>query len=84
MSVATLNKDPVVRSHHKAPDDLAEFESGIPDAPEHLTKKAKAHWKKLVKELDEAGVLCVADADALAMYCEDYVLWVSEKQNLAR
>lgn len=71
-----------IRSHHKVPDNLAEYESGMPDIPDHLSDSAKVHWEKVTQQMDEAGVLSVADADVLAMYCEEYVLWISEKQKL--
>lgn len=43
--------------------------------PTHLTRIAKARWRKVVKVLDQAKVLTVLDADALELYCVNYSRW---------
>lgn len=45
------------------------FAPGVPSVPSHLGARARAVWRRVVKELDAAGVLAVADRDALAAYC---------------
>jgi P27 family predicted phage terminase small subunit len=51
-------------------------ERGIPDAPAILSPEARAQWDKVSTILDDANVLTVMDADALAIYCEAYARWV--------
>lgn len=46
-----------------------------PRCPAWLSKDAKAQWKKISKDLYEAGLLRNVDGDALAAYCNAYALW---------
>ena len=71
-----------VRSHHKAPVDEPEYEVVIPDPPSHLNAKAKKHWKGLVPDLADAGVMTNVDTDALAIYCTNYVALLDEQKKL--
>lgn len=43
--------------------------------PTHLTRIAKARWRRMVKVLDQAKVLTILDADALELYCVNYSRW---------
>ena len=71
-----------VRSHHKATENVVEFEVVIPDPPDHLNAKAKKHWKGLVPDLADAGVMTNVDTDALAVYCTNYVALLDEQKKL--
>ena len=42
----------------------------LPRCPERLTGEARKCWKRLSKELYDAGLLTTVDYDALAMYCD--------------
>jgi P27 family predicted phage terminase small subunit len=46
--------------------------SGIPVAPRHLDKVAKAEWKSIVALLTDMGVIGAVDGKALGLYCECY------------
>jgi len=48
-------------------------------SPMPLTKDAHRMWRRLVPLLDTMGVLGKTDANALARYCETWVLWVQAK-----
>lgn len=48
---------------------------GTPHCPEWLSDDARKVWKRLVPLLRDMGVLTLADADAVAMYCSTYVEW---------
>lgn len=45
------------------------------DIPEGLSKKGRKHWPSVARQLEKMGVLTKMDAQALAMYCEQYVVW---------
>lgn len=49
---------------------------GAPPMPEHLSKLAKAAWRRLVPILLSMKVLTVADGDALAGYCTSIEQWI--------
>src|ERR1700677_468337 len=49
---------------------------GVPPMPEHLSKIAKAEWRRLVPVLVDMNVLTVADGDALAAYCTAIEQWI--------
>lgn len=55
-------------------------EPGIPTCPKHLSKLARQMWKELVAVLGETGVLTLADANALGLYCEAYSDWRQAKE----
>ena len=57
---------------------------GIPDPPERLTGAALEHWRELVPELDEMGVLTTADGFALALLCEAWAECLEAGEILAR
>lgn len=44
-------------------------------APSWLTPLAAQHWPTVAQQLEEAGVLTVMDAPALALYCEAFARW---------
>jgi P27 family predicted phage terminase small subunit len=56
---------------------------GVPKAPPHLSKEAKAEWKRVTAELDAAGLLTRADRAALAAYCVVWARWVEAETALA-
>jgi len=43
-----------------------------PRAPSILSTSAKKHWKKIVKQLADLGIMTDIDSDALALYCEAF------------
>ncbi len=53
----------------------------LPPCPAHLTKSARAEWRRMGKELLALGVLTTVDRAALAAYCVAYARWAeAEKQ----
>lgn len=46
-----------------------EMEPGAPVCPAQLSAAAKLIWRRCVKHLTWAGILCKADEGALAAYC---------------
>ena len=44
-------------------------------APKELTPAAKTQWRKVAKQLDDAGILTEVDTEALVLYCEAYARW---------
>lgn len=52
--------------------------------PEDLSPAAKQAWARLAPILENAGLLTVADADALEMYCEAYARWKSANAMIAK
>lgn len=55
----------------KAVEDASEVENDqLRNAPRWLTDKAaQAEWKRLVKELKKAGLICNLDRNNVGMYC---------------
>ena len=50
--------------------------------PEHLSKKAKKQWEKIVEQLTGAGIMTNLDQDALELYCEAYAKWADANDKL--
>jgi P27 family predicted phage terminase small subunit len=55
----------------------------LPQCPAHLSKLAKAEWKRLAPQLHELGLLTALDRPALALYCQSWARWVEAEQQLA-
>ncbi len=58
-----------------------QFDRGRPSCPSWLSAEGKAEWKRVVEQLDNAGVLTTADRATLAAFCDswaDYVLAAGE------
>jgi P27 family predicted phage terminase small subunit len=47
---------------------------GVPSCPKHLTKDAKAEWRRLAPQLAQIGILTKADRGAFVAYCEAWAL----------
>jgi P27 family predicted phage terminase small subunit len=45
------------------------------DVPDWLSPEAQEHWPVIARQLADAGVLTVMDREALAQYCEAFVIW---------
>lgn len=56
----------------------------IPSVPSHLSAEAKAEWRRVCKEMHQAGILSELDRGGLAAYCQAYGRWVQAEQALAR
>lgn len=48
----------------------AVFPAGTPEAPEWLSASGAVEWKRIVPELEAAGLLSLVDRAALAAYCQ--------------
>ena len=46
-----------------------------PVCPSWLDKEAKAEWRRISKELYNAGLLRAVDKTALALYCRSFSIW---------
>lgn len=47
-----------------------------PTMPKDLAPEAKAEWKRIVPELEQAGVLASIDRSILVRYCSAWAEWV--------
>lgn len=63
------------RGRRKLGDGEPEPQPGRPTCPPHLSKSAKAEWKRIVPELESMGLLSKVDRSALAAYCQAYGEW---------
>ncbi|MCG7984722.1 MAG: phage terminase small subunit P27 family [Candidatus Thiodiazotropha lotti] len=52
--------------------------------PRYLSDKAKTHWRKLIKELQDAKIITNIDVDALGMYCEAYATWFDANEKIQK
>jgi P27 family predicted phage terminase small subunit len=44
----------------------------IPGIPHHLSKEARAEWRRITPILEEHGIISQLDMVALAMYCQSW------------
>lgn len=51
----------------------------MPPAPSHLSAIAKREWRRIGRQLLEAGLLGRLDLTALAMYCDAYGRWLEAR-----
>jgi len=58
------------------PENEPQPQAGAPSAPKHLSASARKHWRTVCRQLKKANVMTHLDADALAMYCETFSLWM--------
>jgi P27 family predicted phage terminase small subunit len=56
--------------------------AGQPKMPTHLSKAAKAEWRRLVPLLLERGSLTDADSAVLSIYAENYSRWLAAKADV--
>jgi P27 family predicted phage terminase small subunit len=56
----------------------------LPRCPDHLEGEAAACWKRLARELYDAGLLSAIDRDALAAYCTAYARYKKAEAEVAR
>jgi P27 family predicted phage terminase small subunit len=50
-------------------------QTGAPKCPKHLSKEAKAVWRRVVPELDRLGLMTGIDLDAMVRYCQACALY---------
>ena len=51
--------------------------------PKHLTRLARAEWRRVVPELKRVGLFTIVDRAALEAYCECYATWRQAQDGLA-
>lgn len=49
--------------------------SKTPNCPSWLDDVAKAEWKRVIKDLEGAGLITLIDRSALAAYCQAFSRW---------
>lgn len=57
-----------------------QFPEGAPPCPAFLNREAKAEWRRQVKQLQAAGILCQVDRAALACWCEAWAEFVEIRE----
>lgn len=70
-------------SKRPLPENEPKPQVSKPKAPPHLSEGARKHWRVVVKQLADAGVMTHLDRDALEAYCESYALWVDAQAKLS-
>lgn len=55
---------------------------GVPKPPAHLSKTARAEWRRLIKPLGAAGLVTLADRATFAAYCVAYGRWADAESKL--
>lgn len=56
----------------------------LPTCPRHLTKEARAEWRRISRELADMNLLTAVDRAALAAYCQCWARWVEIEMELQR
>jgi P27 family predicted phage terminase small subunit len=54
----------------------------VPRMPSHLTKEARAEWRRILPMLLQRRSLTPADAQVLALYTENYSRWLAAKRDV--
>ncbi len=67
---------------HRPLKNEIQVEASTPEPPEHLSKVAKAEWKRITKELESIGLLSQIDMAALAAYCYAYGNWAEATESM--
>jgi len=57
--------------------------TGAPECPPHLDGEAKKEWDRIVKDLDELGMISSLDRAGLTIYCTAWARLVSTAKTLA-
>ena len=58
-------------------------EVSIPEAPAHLSARARAEWDRIVPHLEAAGLVTHLDRSALAMWCDLWGDYVEAREHIA-
>jgi len=70
----------------KIPDHILDKELTVdvekPSCPNHLSKPAKAEWKRIIVHLEKYGLISQLDRAALAVYCQAYGRWVEAENKI--
>jgi P27 family predicted phage terminase small subunit len=60
----------------------SKLSAGQPKMPTHLSRAAKAEWRRLVPLLLERGSLTSCDSSMLSIYCETHGRWLAAKADV--
>lgn len=63
------------RGHRPINDTEPHPTFGAPTCPKWLTGEAKREWRRIVPELEAAGMISKVDRVALTGYCQTYARW---------
>ncbi len=66
---------PHARRRNKRPGAGRRITVGHPPLPRNLAKEAKYEWKRIVPELEAAGLLATLDRGVLIRYCRAWQDW---------
>lgn len=61
-----------------------QLDSILPEPPERLTEVARLEWRRVAKELHDAGILTSLDLTALEMYCTVFAQWVEAHEEMRK
>jgi P27 family predicted phage terminase small subunit len=56
----------------------------LPPCPPHLQGEARKEWRRLGRQLLQAGLITDVDRGALALYCKAWERWIEAEQNLQK
>lgn len=56
---------------------------GVPQPPAELSSDARNEWRRVARQLHQAGLLAGLDRAALAAYCQAYARWRAAERALA-
>ncbi len=65
---------------HPLNDHEAKIPASLPTCPRHLSREAKAEWKRLAQVLYKHGLLTEVDRGVLAALCQAYGRWVKAER----
>ena len=70
-----------LRSDRRNPNE-ASLNGGIPTCPRALSPAAKREWRRVARELAQAGLLTRVDRAGLAAYCAAWSRWIEAEEAL--
>ena len=74
--------NPVARRRNKRPETGREILVGRPTLPRTLTGEAAAEWRRVVPQLEQAGLIAKVDRAVLIRYCTLWADYVEIDANL--
>ena len=67
---------------HRPERNEIDLPAKVPSCPSHLDSEGKKEWKKVVKLLEEMGVITEIDQTTLSIHCEAYSRWIQAKKKI--
>ena len=72
LALHIINGNPSNLDLEKKIKETPQFDSLAPECPERLNGTAKEEWERIIPELENLGLLTIADKATFELYCQVY------------